>query len=150
MVPHSEAQLQEKFRTIEALIAGAWVKERRLDGTPLEHLRARLEALKQQNPSTEIQFSIPDVWSRRLFAALCRRYGLQPYRYSRQKRTTVVVTLPRRFVDDVLWPAFQQLDMALAIFLKEGAQRAIHDEIHVDSSEPTEVVALPPEHAGRQ
>jgi hypothetical protein len=28
-------------------------------------------------------FSIPDNWSRQLFIALCRRYGINPFRYRR-------------------------------------------------------------------
>src|SRR3984957_21304524 len=50
----------------------------------LERVRARLGELSRQDPSIEMQFSMPDQWSRHLFLALCRRYGLKPYRYYRQ------------------------------------------------------------------
>jgi hypothetical protein len=39
----------------------------------------------------EIRFSVPNPWSRRLFIALCRRYGLKPFRCARMKRQTVGV-----------------------------------------------------------
>jgi hypothetical protein len=32
-----------------------------------------------------MQFSMPDQWSRHLFLALCRPYGLKPYRHYRQR-----------------------------------------------------------------
>jgi hypothetical protein len=39
----------------------------------------------------EFRFSLADQWSRHLLVALLRRYGIKPYRYSRQRRTTVMV-----------------------------------------------------------
>ena len=84
---------------------------------------------------------MPDAWSRQLFVALCRRYGLQPYRYSRQKRTTVMVRVPRGFNDTVLWPEFLELDRALSAHLQSVTTRIIHDAIHADTSEVEEVQA---------
>ena len=40
--------------------------------------------VERRDAPTEMQFSMPDQWSRRLFVALCRRYGLKPYRYRRR------------------------------------------------------------------
>jgi hypothetical protein len=48
-------------------------------------VRERLAELGRQDPSIEMQFSIPDQWSRHLFLALCRPYGLKPYRHYRQR-----------------------------------------------------------------
>ena len=85
-----------------------------------------------------------DQWSRRLFLALARRYGLAPYRYRRQRLTTVMVRVPRGFIDQVLWPEFQELNKALVHYLNEVTLRIIHDEVHGDASEAAEVVqALP-------
>jgi hypothetical protein len=50
-----------------------------------------------------MQFSLPDQWSRHLFLALCRRYGLKPYRYYRQRRNTVMVRAPK-LIEDVVMP----------------------------------------------
>ncbi len=47
-----------------------------------------------------------DQCQRRLFTALCRRYGLERYRYKGQRHTTVVVRAPRSFVDNTLWPEY--------------------------------------------
>jgi len=34
----------------------------------------------KREKTEEFKFSIPDPWSRQLFTALCRRYGLKPFR----------------------------------------------------------------------
>ncbi len=85
-----------------------------------------------------------DQWSRRLFLALCRRYGLRPYRYRRQRLTTVMVHVPRDFVDQVLWPEFEELNQALTSYLNEVTLRVIREDVYADASEAAEVaLALP-------
>lgn len=151
MTVQSEAELREKLRKIEALFAGAGTDgERHAAGAALERLRARLEALRRRDPAVELQFSMPDQWSRQLFVALCRRYGLEPFRYHRQRMTTVVVRVPRGFVKEVLWPEFQELNKALVTFLSEVTLRVIREEVHADASEAVEVAtALPPGEVSR-
>ncbi len=140
-----EAQLREKLRKIEALFAGAGtVGERIAAEAALERVRARLAELERRDTSIEMQFSLPDRWSRRLFLALCRRYGLKPYRLYRQRLTTVMLRVPKGFVDQVLWPEFQELNKALTQYLNEVTTRVIRDEVHRDTSEAAEVTpALP-------
>ena len=46
-----------------------------------------------------------------------QRYGLRPFRYRRQRLTTVMVRVPRGFVDQVLWPEFVELNGALTAYL---------------------------------
>jgi hypothetical protein len=141
-----EAQLRDKLAKIEAVFAGAGTAGERLAAqAALERVRARLAELQQRDPPIEMQFSMPDQWSRRLFIALSRRYGLAPYRYRRQRLTTVVLRVPRGFVDQVLWPEFQELNQALAAYLNEVTLRVIREEVHADASEASEVAqALPP------
>jgi hypothetical protein len=140
-----EAQLREKLRKIEALFAGAGtVGERIAAEAALERVRARLADLERRDTPIEMQFSLPDQWSRRLFLALCRRYGLKPYRLYRQRLTTVMLRVPKGFVDQVLWPEFQELNKALTQYLNEVTIRVIRDEVHRDTSEAAEVAqALP-------
>ena len=91
-----------------------------------------------------MQFSLRDQWSRRLFLALCRRYGLKPYRLYRQRLTTVMLRVPQAFVDHVLWPEFQELNNALTQYLIDVTDRVIREEVHRDTSEAAEVAqALP-------
>ncbi|MET4036260.1 MULTISPECIES: hypothetical protein [unclassified Bradyrhizobium] len=90
-----ESQLREKLRKIEALFAGAGTAGERLAAeAALERVRERLTELGRQDPPIEMRFLMPDQWSRHLFLALCRRYGMKPYRYYRQRRNTVMVRAP--------------------------------------------------------
>jgi hypothetical protein len=142
----TESQLRDKLRKIEALFAGAGTSGERLAAeAALERVRARLRELGRQDPPVELQISLSDQWSRRLFLALCRRYGLDPYRYHRQRRNTVMVRAPRRFVDQVLWPEFSELNCALQAYLHEVTLRVIREDVYADASEAQEV----PEALGR-
>jgi hypothetical protein len=134
-----EAQLREKLRKIEALFAGAGTAgERMAAEAALERLRARLAETQRRDQPIEMQFSLADQWSRRLFLALCRRYGLNPYRKPRQRLTTVMLRVPREFVDQVLWPEFQELNVALVHYLDQVTMRVIQASVHNDASEARE------------
>ncbi len=135
-----EMHLREKLRKIEPLFAGAGTAgERDAAEAALQRVRARLVELERKDLPVEMQFSLGDQWSRKLFLALCRRYGLKPYRLYRQRVTTVMLKVPRAFVDQVLWPEFQELDAALAQYLNEVTNRIIRDEVHRDTSEAAEI-----------
>ena len=134
-----ERALTEKLRLIEALFAGAATKgERNAAAAAAGRITARLERLRREDPPVEMQFSVHDAWSRRLFLALLRRYGLEPYRYRRQRRTTVMVRVPATFVDETLWPEFEQLSEALRAHLSRITDRIIAETIDRDLSEASE------------
>jgi len=140
-----EDDLLARLRKIEALMAGAGTAgEREAAGAALERVKARLAEQARRDPPVELQFSMPDAWSRQLFVALCRRYGLKPYRYPRQRRNTVMLRVPRGFYDTVLWPEFVELDSALVAHLQEVTSRIIHGAVHADTSEAEEVPAALP------
>ena len=137
---NEEAALRDKLRKIEALFSGAGTAgEKAAAGAAAERIRVRLREEEKREKSVEIRFSLPDPWSRQMFIALCRRYGIEPYRHYRQRRTTVMVRAPRRFVDDVLWPEFKALDAELRSYLQEVTLRVIREEVHSDASEAPEV-----------
>jgi hypothetical protein len=139
-VTSEETHLREKLRKIEALFARAGAEgERMAAGAALGRVRARLAALQRSEPAVEMQFSLADQWSRRLFLALCRRYGLEPYRLYRQRTTTVMLKVPKAFVDQVLWPEFEELNAALFQYLNAVTMRVIREEVHRDASEAAEV-----------
>jgi hypothetical protein len=108
----SEEQLRARLRKIEALFAGATTAGERVAGA-LTPIMARLAEAQLTARSVELQFSLADPWSRQLFLALARHYGLRPYRYPRQRRTTVMLQAPESFLRDVLWPEFEALNEAL-------------------------------------
>jgi hypothetical protein len=133
---NDQTQLREKLRKLEALFAGAGTPgEKQAAEAGLERIRARLAELEQSDPAIEMQFSLPDLWSRKLFLALCRRYGLKPYRLARQRATTVMLRVPKKFVDQVLLPEFRELNAELARYLDEVTTRLIREEVHRDTSE---------------
>jgi hypothetical protein len=79
-----------------------------------------------------------DQWQRRLFSALCRRYGLEPYRYKGQRYNTVIVRAPRHFVDTTLWPEYLELQTALHAWLNEATERIIREEVYGDADDAKE------------
>jgi hypothetical protein len=79
--------LRGKLRKIEALFAGAATPgEKAAAGAAAERIRERLGQAADKENLIEWKFSIPDIWSRQLFIALCRRYGLRPFRHPRMYR----------------------------------------------------------------
>jgi hypothetical protein len=139
---NSETLLRDKLRKIEALFAGAGtVGEKLAAEAALERVRARLAEQAKRGVAVETQFSLGDQWSRTLFVALCRRYGLKPYRLYRQRHTTVMLKAPTQFIDEVLWPEFEALDQALRHYLHEVTTRIIRDEVHRDTSEAAEMAS---------
>ncbi|MCC7542739.1 MAG: hypothetical protein IT379_41370, partial [Deltaproteobacteria bacterium] len=62
-------------------------------------IRARLAELRGREVEVEYRYSLPDPWKRKLFVALCRRYGLKPYREYGQRRSSVMVRAPQTFQD---------------------------------------------------
>ena len=101
-----EQSLREKLRKIEALFAGAATEgEKVAAGAAAERIRDRLGQAADKEKEIEIKFSIPDVWSRQLFVALCRRYGLRPFRYRRMHRQTIIIRAPKSFVERVYGPS---------------------------------------------
>lgn len=138
-----EARLIDKLRSIEALFAGATtagekVAAERARGRILE----RLKLWEKEDPPAEYRFSMTDMWSRKVFVALLRRYDIRPYRWSGQRHTTVMATVSKRFVDETLWPEFQAISDTLRIYLSDVTDRVVHQVIHQDSSE-AEVVEKP-------
>ena len=132
----TEQQLREKLRKISALFEGATTAgERSAAAAALDRVRHALAALTKTEQLAEMQFTLPDRWQRRLFSALCRRYGLEPYRYKRQRYTTVMVRVPRSFVDMTLWPEYLEIKEALDEYLSEATERIIREEVFRDARE---------------
>ncbi len=60
-----------------------------------------------------------------------RRYGIHPYRYRGQRSTTVMARLSRAFVNETLWPEFQELQSTLAAYFDALTDRAIEQALEV-------------------
>jgi hypothetical protein len=82
-----------------------------------------------------MKFSLPDQWSVRLFIALCRRHGVRPFRYPRQRSTTIMVRAPRHFFETVVWRQFSELHTDLWLYFEQTTERLTREAIHADTAD---------------
>ncbi len=135
----SDEQLREKLAKVEALFRQAGSPgERVAAGAAMERLRGRLgNAGKEGGPETELQFPLPDMWSVSLFIAICRKHGLRPFRYARQRRTTVMVQAPERPFNRVVWAAFSRLHTELQMYFQDVIDHLITRAMGLDGDDST-------------
>lgn len=132
-------KLLEKLRHIEALHAGAMTQgERDAAAAARNRVLDRIGEMPVPravvDPETEWRFTIPDRWSRRLFLALCRHHGLNPYRKYRQRHSTIMLRATNHAVNEVLWPTYLQFSDLLQTHLNEITTRVIQDVLHQDAT----------------
>lgn len=131
-----EQRLIEKLRRIEALFQRAASDgERAAAGEAAGRVRDRLKETRSEE-LFEFKFSLPDAWAKALFIALLRRSGIDPYRYSGQRRTTVMARAPKDLIHQEIWPEFEELHRTLHAYLSDVTRRVITTAIHGDFSEP--------------
>jgi ferric iron reductase protein FhuF len=137
-----EQDLLDKLGKIERLYAGASTPgEKEAAADAMARIKRRLGETAKVDRPIEYKFTLADGWSKKLFTALLRRYSLRPYRYARQRRNTVMVRVPRTFVNETLWPEFLELSAVLQTYLDEVTERVIARAIHEDDGEEEEIIA---------
>ena len=134
---NDQQRLIERLKRIETLFAdrAATAGEKAAAQEAGERIRRRLAAMAETDPPIEYTFNLRNPWSKQLFVALLRRYNLRPYRYARQRYTTVMARVPARFVNETLWPEFVELDRTLQTYLTEETNRIIAESINKDASD---------------
>jgi hypothetical protein len=143
MATIDEAALIEKLRRIEALHAGATTPgERDAAASAKQRILARLAEEHATSPPVDFKFSIADPWSRQVFNALARRYGLTPFRRRGQHQQTVMLKVSTRFVRETLWPEYLAIAAELHQYLREVTERVIREALDASGSEADEVAAL--------
>jgi len=141
---NTESELRQKLRKIAALYEGATTAgERDAAAAALDRIRIALSAAEQVERFIEMSFRLPDHWNRRLFLALCRRYGIKPYRYARQRHSTVVLRAPESFIRKTLLPEFEEISRALNEYLDNATEQIIREEVFGDAGEAEEKVETP-------
>jgi hypothetical protein len=134
-----EQKLIEKLRLIEAVFARPGTEGEKVAAERArERILDRLKQVEREDPPVEYRFSVHDHWSRQLLRALLRRYGIEPYRYYGQRQTTIMARVSSRFVDETLWPEFQQLQKVLSAYFDEQTKRIIEEALHADTGEAEE------------
>ena len=134
-------EIADRLAKLEALFArGATDGERAAAGAAIERLQARLDLGKsapRAEAETELQYSLPDVWALRLFIALCRKAGVRPYRYARQRRTTVMVRVRQSEFERTVMVEFDALNRALTDTFGEIVDHLIADAMRGDGDDST-------------
>jgi hypothetical protein len=135
-----EKDIREKLAKLEALFArGATEGERAAAGAARDRFQARLslDANDGGEPEIELQYSLPDVWSVRIFVALCRKHGIRPYRYPRQRRTTVMVRVRQASFERTVAEEFRTLHQELTAYFNETVEHLIADAMKSDGNDET-------------
>lgn len=127
--------LIDKIRKVEALLVGAKSEgERQAAELAIQRLQGRLEA-------QPIEYTVhqSNLWMKSLFIAICQKYKIKTYRYTRQKFTTTMVRVSKPFMDEILWPEFNKYSR----MFQELADEIMEDltsKIHVVKEEDEVVV----------
>lgn len=132
----AEAGALETLRLVEALLAGATTEgERAAAARARERLLEKLHRIRATNVEVEFQFSMHDPWSRRLLIAVLRKYEIRPFRYPRQRRTTIMARAPKEVMDGMVWPEFERICDVLSDHLLQITDRVIREALHSDGSD---------------
>jgi len=135
-----DKDIREKLAKLEALFArGATAGERAAAGAARDRLQAKLSFVAEDGdePEIELQYSLPDVWSVRIFVALCRKNGIRPYRYPRQRRTTVMVRVRQSSFEQTVAEEFRTLHRELTGYFNEMVEHLIADAMKSDGDDET-------------
>jgi hypothetical protein len=126
----------DKIRKIEALIAGA-----KSDGErqAAEFAKQRLQEKITMQP-VEYTVRLHSRWEKKLFVAICSKYGFRTYRYMRQKYTTAMIRVAKSFMDSVLWPEYNKYASILHK-LTEEISTDIISKIHLVKEEDETIIA---------
>ena len=129
--------LRAKLAKVEALFRRAGsAGERAAAGAAMERLQGRLPGSgRNREPEVELQFSLPDTWSVSLFVAVCRRHGLRPFRYKRQRRTTVMVRTRERAFNRVVWLEYSRLQTELEDYFEDVTNHLIERAMGSDGDD---------------
>lgn len=127
-------RLLEKIKKVEALIAGATTEGER---NAAVLAKGRMDKKRQEElarAQKEYALYTPDNWHKKLLLAICRKYGVKPYRYKRQKYTTVMVNINEDFLNEVLWAEYLKYSEHLEDLVEDVTNELIR-KIHGDEEE---------------
>lgn len=127
-------ELRARLAKLEALFRRAGTDgERAAAKAAIARVQARLG--DADAAAIEMKFSFPDAWAVRLFVAVCRKRGVRPYRYPRQRRTTIMVRASRERFEEEIWREFSALHAELNIYFAETVDHLIHSAMKSDGDD---------------
>ncbi|MFN8578257.1 MAG: hypothetical protein U0354_15575 [Candidatus Sericytochromatia bacterium] len=122
--------LLDKIKKIESLIAGAKTDgEKNAAISAKERILQKFPELKINSNLKEYTLYTPDTWHKKLLIAICRKYEIKPYRYYRQKYTTVMIRVNEDFLNNVLWKEYTESSKLLEELIGEITDDLI-EKIH--------------------
>jgi hypothetical protein len=98
--------------------------------------RERLAEWRKHEADTEYRFSIASAAGQFLLVEVCARYGLKLYRRGRMRATTLCVEAPTGFINEVLWPAYDQMASILDNAALEASRRVIAHWVSTADQKP--------------
>ncbi len=127
--------LLEKIKKIEALIAGAKTHgEKSAAMSAKDRILKKYPGLEIHKNPVEYRLSTGSSWNKKLLVAICRKYEVRPYRYHRQKYTTVMVRVNEDFLNNVLWKEYLEYSEKLEELVTEITDQLI-SKIHKHEEE---------------
>ena len=127
--------IREKLEKLEALFArGATEGERAAAQAALDRLRKQ-RGTRAIEDAVEFQYSLPDTWAVKIFVALCRKHGVKPYRYTRQRRTTVMVKVQKSWFEQTVMAEFATLHGELVAYFQDTVDHLIADAMKSDGDD---------------
>lgn len=127
--------LIERIKKIEALIIGASTEgEKKAAESAKERILRKYPEIEIHKNPLEYRLSTDNEWNKKLLLALCRKYGIKPYRYHRQKYTTVMVNINEEFLNNVLWKEYVEYSKLLSVLVEEITNEMI-SKIHKHEEE---------------
>lgn len=103
---NDEQALIDSFRSIELKHSG-------LGAANADRAEARIRGRFQDSVLApdiqEFQFNLKHDWQTFVFHALLKRYGIRPYRYRKQRKSTILIRVSKQIMDDLLWPIFNDV-----------------------------------------
>lgn len=122
--------LLERIRKIESLIYGAATEgEKNAAISAKERILNKYPELEIHKNPKEYALYTQGNWHKKLLLAICRKYGVKPYRYHRQKYTTVMVRINEDFLNKILWKEYLEYSEHLEKLVSEITDDLI-DKIH--------------------
>jgi len=132
----SELGLIDKLQKIQALYLGALTPgEKAAAAHAMTNIQNKLESYKHQERVTEWKFGVNNYFEKRLLKAIFNKYGIETYRYSGQRHTTLNAKTTDTIVNEVVWPQYQEMAKVLRDHFDKLTNEVIKEALGEDERE---------------
>ncbi len=107
-----EQDLIKAFQRVEMRRAGISLSDAH-EEQARQHIIAQWKGSRHAPDVQEFHCPMKNEWEQLLFHGLLKRYGIRPYRYRKQRNSTIMIRVSKRFLHECLWPMFNELSLDL-------------------------------------